>query len=312
MAVAALFSSHSPLIGINLPGSEIEREVKAQFQQLNAWVKSFQPDLVIELAPDHFNGFFYKLMPSFCVGVEARSVADYNTPQGSLPVDSPLAEACVSHLHQEGIDAAISYDMWVDHGLTQLPDMLFGWDYVPPMIPIFINCVAPPRPPIARVIQLGEAIGRFAKQVNRNVLIIGSGGLSHDPPVPDLKTAPPEVRQRIIKGGELSPEARALRQQRTLEEGIKSAAGTSDILDINPEWDQQVLELLKTQNFAALSAFEDAEITRIGGRGGHEIRTWIAGCAALNSLGSYTAKTWYYRPAPEWIAGFGIMTAELD
>lgn len=312
MAVAALFSSHSPLIGLNSPGGEIELEVKAQFEQLRAWVENFKPDLIIELAPDHFNGFFYKLMPSFCVGVEASSVADYKTPAGPLPVDSALAEQCIAYLHQQGIDVATSYDMRVDHGLTQLPDMLFGWENVPPMIPVFVNCVAPPRPPMTRVIKLGEAIGKFAAGLDRNVLVLGSGGLSHDPPVPALKSAAPEVRQRLIAGGELSPEARALRQERTLEEGIKSAAGKSDILDINPEWDHQVLELLEKGDFETLASFNDADISRLGGRGGHEIRTWVAGCAALNAIGPYTAKTLYYRPAPEWIAGFGIMTAELD
>lgn len=312
MAVAALFSSHSPLIGLNSPGGEIEIEVKAQFKLLGNWVDHFKPDLIIELAPDHFNGFFYKLMPSFCIGVEASSVADYKTPGGPIPVDGPLAEECITYLHHQGIDVAMSYDMRVDHGLTQLPDMLFGWENVPPMIPIFINCVAPPRPPMARVIKLGEAIGKFAAELDRNVLIVGSGGLSHDPPVPALKSAPPEVRQRLVGGGELSPEARALRQERTLEEGIKSAAGKSDILDINPEWDHQVLELLKNRDFETLASFNDADISRLGGRGGHEIRAWVAGCAALNTIGPYAAKTWYYRPAPEWIAGFGIMTAELN
>ncbi|MEH6638092.1 MAG: 3-carboxyethylcatechol 2,3-dioxygenase [Porticoccaceae bacterium] len=312
MAVAALLSSHSPLIGLNSPGGEIEIEVKGHFEQLKKWVADFKPDLIIELAPDHFNGFFYKLMPSFCIGVEASSVADYGTPAGPLPINGPLAEKCVAYMHQQGIDVAISYAMRVDHGLTQLPSMLFGWDKVPAMIPVFINCAAPPRPPIQRVIKLGEAIGQFAAELDCNVLIMGSGGLSHDPPVPALKSAAPEVRQRLIAGGELSPEARALRQERTLEEGIKSAAGKSDILDINPEWDHQVLELLEKGDFETLAGFDDADISRLGGRGGHEIRSWVAGCAALNAIGPYTAKTWYYRPIPEWIAGFGIMTAELN
>ena len=312
MAVAALFSSHSPLIGFNSPGGEAEQEVKDQFKQLQKWVSDFKPDLIIEIAPDHFNGFFYQLMPSFCIGVEASSVADYGTPEGPLPVDGPLAEQCVAYLHEQGIDVAISYDMRVDHGLTQLPDMLFDWDKVPPMIPVFVNCAAPPRPPMARVIKLGEALGKFAAGLDCNILIMGSGGLSHDPPIPALHSAPPEVRKRIVSGGELSAEARAVRQERTLEVGMKAATDESDILDLNPEWDSKVLDLLAKRDFDALSLFSDEEISRLGGRGGHEIRAWVAGCAALNAIGPYTATTHYYRAVPEWIAGFGIMTAELD
>lgn len=312
MTVAALFSSHSPLMGYNAPDSEAEKEVRGCFKRLGQWAKEFKPDLIIEIAPDHFNGFFYRLMPSFCVGVEATSVADFGTPAGALPVDGPLAEECVAYLHGQGVDAAISYDMRVDHGLTQLPDLLFDWDKVPPMIPVFVNCAAPPRPPIERVMKLGEAIGKFAANLDRHVLIMGSGGLSHDPPTPQLKLAPPDVRERMIAGGDLSPEARAARQERVLTEGMKSAAGESDILDLNPEWDQEILSLFAAGNLTAFGRYSDEDISRLGGRGGHEIRTWIAGYAALNAIGPYTARTWYYRPIPEWIAGFGIMTAELD
>ncbi len=312
MTVAALFSSHSPLMGYNSPGSEIENEVNECFKRLGKWVEDFAPELIIEFAPDHFNGFFYRLMPSFCVGVEATSVADFGTPAGALPVDGALAEGCVAYLHQQGIDVAISYDMKADHGLTQLPDLLFGWNNIPPMIPVFINCAAPPRPTIERVTKLGEAIGKFAADLNRNVLIMGSGGLSHDPPIPQLKSAPPEVRERMIAGGYLPQEARAARQDRVLNEGMKFAAGESDILDLNPEWDREILNLLTTADFAAIGRYSDGDITRLGGCGGHEIRAWVAGCAALGALGPYNAHTWYYRAIPEWIAGFGIMTAELS
>ena len=311
MAVAALFSSHSPLMGTNLRGSEVEREVQEQFARLGEWVAQFKPDLIIEIAPDHFNGFFYQLMPSFCIGVEAQSVADYSTPGGKLNIDEELAEQCVSYLHRSGVDVAISYDMQVDHGLTQLPSLLFEWEKVPPMIPVFVNCAAPPRPPMERVIKLGEAIGEFAATLDCNVLIMASGGLSHDPPLPALKTAPPEVRKRLVEGGPLAPEARAARQERALAEGLKSAAGESDILDLNPEWDQQFMEHLANRDFAAIKQYTDEDISRLGGCGGHEIRSWVAAGAALNAVGSYTARTWYYQPIAAWIAGFGIMTAEL-
>ncbi len=312
MAIAALFSSHSPLMGLSSPGSDVEKEVKSHFKRLATWVDTFKPDLIIEFAPDHFNGFFYRLMPSFCVGVAATAIGDYATPTGPLPVDGPLAEQCVSWLHSRGVDAAISYDMQVDHGLTQLPDQLFDWPNVPPMIPVFINCAAAPRAPLARVIALGTAIGQFAATLDRNVLLMASGGLSHDPPIPPLASAPPEVRARLVAGGELSPEARAARQERTLEEGKKAAAGKSDILDLNPEWDHQVMSLLSQGDFTTLGGYTDDDISRLAGRGGHEFRTWLAVCAALAANGPYTTKTWYYRPIPEWIAGFGMMTAELD
>ena len=43
----------------------------------------------------------------------------------------------------------------------------------------------------------------------------------------------------------------------------------------------------------------------------HEVRTWIAAFSALSALGEYTAQQDYYKPINEWIAGYGVMSAEL-
>ena len=37
------------------------------YDEARAFVQAFAPEVVIEFAPDHFNGFFYRLMPSFCM-----------------------------------------------------------------------------------------------------------------------------------------------------------------------------------------------------------------------------------------------------
>lgn len=311
MTVAALFSSHTPLMGLNPAPPEAEAQVNAGFEGLGDWVAAFNPDLVIEFAPDHFNGFFYGLMPSFCVGAAAHSIGDFDTQEGDLPVDAARAEALVSHLHASGIDAALSYRMEVDHGVTQVLEKVFAGGTVPPLVPIFVNCIAPPRPPLERVRRLGEAVGVFASSLDCNVLIIGSGGLSHDPPVPLLKTAPPEVRERMIAGGPLPPDARAKRQDGVLKAGRDMAAGTSDLRPLNPVWDQVFLDNLVAGDLDAATAMGDDGITRDAGRAGHEIRTWVAGCAAMSAIGPYQAEVRMYRDIPEWIAGFGMMTVKV-
>ena len=42
---------------------------------------------------------------------------------------------------------------------------------------------------------------------------------------------------------------------------------------------------------------------------GQEIRNWIAAYAALSTVGPYDITYRYYRPIPEFIAGFSITTA---
>lgn len=312
MTVVALFASHTPLIGHHSPGAGVAREVDQCFETLKTWVDDYAPELIIEFGPDHFNGFFYHLMPSFCVGVQASSIGDWQTPTGVLPVPAADAEALVSHLHAQGIDSAVSYRMAIDHGFTQLLAALFPWDSMPPLLPIFINCAAPPRPPLARVIALGAAVGRYAAATKRRVLIMASGGLSHDPPIPALANAPAEVRERLIAGGELSPEARAARQRRVIDEGRKSELGTSSCLPLNPDWDQRFLDLIAAREFDRIRQLGDEEITAQGGRGGHEIRTWVAAAAAINAVGSYASTLRFYRAIPAWMAGFAVMTATVN
>jgi 2,3-dihydroxyphenylpropionate 1,2-dioxygenase len=264
----------------------------------------------VVFGPDHFNGFFYRAMPSFCVGVAAESVGDWNTPAGDLPVATATAEACVRSLHQAGVDTAISYRMEVDHGLTQTLQMSFDWSALPPLLPIFINCAAPPRPPLARVVALGRAVGRFLETLNQRILVIGSGGLSHDPPMPALATAAPAVRERIIAGGRVTPEARAARQASVVTEGLRQSQGVSKAVALNPDWDRHILALLMRRDFDGLAMLDDDEITRTGGCGGHEIRAWVAAAAALSVFPATKPRLRLYRPIPLWVAGFGVMTIE--
>ena len=310
MPLAALFASHTPLKDYLDPGPGIAAEVDACLAEARAWVHAFAPELVIEFAPDHFNGFFYQLMPSFCVGAAAESVGDWRTATGPLPVAGELAQQLVEAVHEGGVDVAVSHRMMVDHGFTQLLESLFDAGRTPPLIPVFINCAAPPRPPMARVLALGQAVGRFAAASGQRVLLLASGGLSHDPPVPLLEGAPSAVRERLIAGGSLSPEARAARQDNVLREGQNFVAGSSRRTPLNPDWDRAFLDALQAGDLDRLAGLQDADITRDGGAGGHEVRTWLAAAAALAAAGPYRAQRRYYRPITPWIAGFGVVSAQ--
>jgi 2,3-dihydroxyphenylpropionate 1,2-dioxygenase len=145
------------------------------------------------------------------------------------------------------------------------------------------------------------------------VLLIASGGLSHDPPVPRLSTATPDQRRMLLgQAGPPTPEARAMRQQRVIDAARDFAAGTSTIQDLAPEWDQELMEILASGDLTPLDAWEPEEMARIGGNSAHEVRTWIAGYAALGAAGAYTVQYSYYRPIRELIAGFGLTTVTLD
>lgn len=313
MTVMLQCISHTPLTGIADPSPEVAAEIHGQVCAAKEAVEAFEPDLVILFAPDHYNGFFYDLMPSFCVGLAARAIGDFGTQAGDLAVDTPRAAHCAESLLEQGIDVAVSYGMQVDHGFSQPLTFLLGGIDVKPVIPIFINGVAKPMPSFKRAHALGRGVGQFVKTLDKRVLIIASGGLSHEPPVPELETADEAMRARLLgTGRHLSAADRKARTDRVINAAKLFSSGESTLHPLNPEWDQSFMAALKSQRFSDISATSNAALSVLAGKSSHESKTWMAGFAALAEMGSFTVTQQYYRPVPEWICGFGLMTVAVS
>jgi 2,3-dihydroxyphenylpropionate 1,2-dioxygenase len=274
-------------------------------------VDTFDPELIVIFAPDHYNGFFYDVMPQFCIGVGASAIGDFKSLAGPLNVPQDTALALADSVLASELDVAVSHRMQVDHGCAQALEVLTGGLARYPVIPVFINSVAPPMASCRRARQLGDAIGRFLARLGKRVLVVGSGGISHEPPVPEIAGADAEVAERLIAGRNPSPESRAARQLRTVAAAKAFAAGESRLHPLNPDWDRAFLELLARGELTAVDGMTNDAITRDGGKSAHEIRTWIAAFATLAAGGPYQASIEYYRPIHEWIAGFAMMQAHV-
>ncbi|MTD55545.1 3-carboxyethylcatechol 2,3-dioxygenase [Amycolatopsis pithecellobii] len=309
MPLAVVTASHSPLMHTVAPRGDAQTAVDSAFAQARAFAAEFRPDLVVVIAPDHYNGMFYDLMPPFCVGTAAEAVGDYGTAQGPLAVDREAARHVVREVLAAGVDLAMSERMVVDHGFAQPLELLFGGIDAVPTVPVFINSVAVPFGPVCRTRLLGEALGRALLALERRVLLVGSGGLSHDPPLPTLDGAPPEVAARLIAGRHPTPGERAGREARVRDAGLAVVAGEPGPR-LNPAWDRAFLDLLAEGRLKATDTWTNAWITAEAGNSAHEVRTWLACYAALAAAGPYDMRSSFYRPIPEWIAGFGITTAE--
>ena len=257
MTLALLAMSHSPLLEHAELDAEVSGELESAFAEARRFVHDFDPDVIVNFAPDHYNGFFYRLMPPFCIGYAAESIGDYGSQKGRLDVPEDLARALAETVISDGIDLAVSLDMQVDHGAVQPIEILYGDIRAKPFVPIFINSVAPPFTPVQRVRLLGESLGRHLATLDKKVLLISSGGLSHDPPVPRIATATPQQRTLLMgEGGPLSPEARDARQQRVIQAARDFAAGTATIQDLAPEWDRELLEILASGDLTPLDALD--------------------------------------------------------
>ncbi|ORW01421.1 3-carboxyethylcatechol 2,3-dioxygenase [Mycobacterium kyorinense] len=288
--------SHSPLLNLPGPSQDLLDDIDTALGEARDFVNDVDPELIVVFAPDHYNGFFSTLMPPFCIGTAAQGVGDYGTYAGPLDVPDSLAAGCAKAVLAAGVDIAISACMDVDHGTVQPLEKLFGDATARPVIPIFVNSVATPLGPLQRSRALGGAVGNHLATLDKRVLVLGSGGLSHDPPVG-------------VRNHRMTPEERQARQIAVIDAAKRYADGTSDRQPINPAWDHRFLDIVDSGQLVDLDQWSNSFITHEGGNSAHEIRTWVAAFAALAAAGPYRTTVRYYKAAAELIAGFAIRTA---
>jgi len=309
MTLAVVCASHTPLMYRGPANTGTEARVRTALEDLAGMVRRYEPDFVIQFAPDHFNGFFYDMMPPFCVGAGAESLGDWGGSIGPLDVPEDTALALVEHLRADDFDIALSYRMPVDHGFVQMWDAMLGGCRSLPIVPVFVNAAAPPLPTYRRARRLGESVGRFAVRTGKRVLIAASGGLSHDPPMPSIRNAPAPLRERLINGRNPSPEARQAREKRVLEASALAEAGKGPCNPLCPAWDADVMDILRSGQVWRADAWHTDGVREVAGCGANEALCWVAAFAALSMAGRFEMEHEFYEAIPAWIAGFATMAA---
>lgn len=296
--------SHSPFATMTPPRDRTEPggAFLADAARVAAAVARLAPDAVVVVGPDHFHANFYDVMPPFVLGVEeAVAFGDFGSTSGPLPVASELAWAIRDGLAEAGFDLSLSYALTVDHGIVQGYEMATGGVSVP-LVPLVVNTAAPPLPSMPRCVRLGRALGaavRGAAFAGR-VLVVASGGLSHwlpsnDPRDPSVVGA---RRESVIHGRRDVHAFAAVREPR-----VRAMGGNPDAR-VNTAWDTWFLDRLGAGDPDAVAALGDERLEEDAGSGGHEIRAWLIGQAAVGLPLVWNS----YEPVPEWITGMGIGT----
>jgi 2,3-dihydroxyphenylpropionate 1,2-dioxygenase len=300
--VGLVAMSHSPFATLLPPAAADEPggAFLADAARVRRAVAALAPDAAVVIGPDHFHANFYDAMPPFVLGVEeAVGFGDFASRAGPLPVAGDLAWSVRDGLAGAGFDVALSYALTVDHGVVQSYDMVCG---EVPMVPLVVNTAAPPLPGMPRCVALGEALGEVlrAAPFGGRVLVVASGGLSHWLPSNDPRdpSVVGERRAAVIHGRK---DARAFAAAR--EPGVRAMAG-DPTAPVNADWDRWFLEQLSIGDLASVAALGDVGLAAQAGSGGHEIRTWLVGAAAVARPLVWTS----YEPVPEWITGMGIGT----
>src|SRR6478609_7964940 len=118
MTLALIAMSHSPLLELSQPPAELTEDVETAFAAARKFIVEYDPELVVVFGPDHYNGFFYELMPQFCIGLAATSIGDFGSTAGPLDVPRDIAQGLAQAALDSGIDLAVSLRMEVDHGMV--------------------------------------------------------------------------------------------------------------------------------------------------------------------------------------------------
>lgn len=280
------------------------RDIYGAWETLRNKLEESRPDALIIAASEHFKTFHLDNMPSFCLGLgeRTRSWGEGGVPKYEIPLHRELGDALLEGLLDAGHDVAYSRDMPLDHGFA-CPLHFLTPKMNLPVVPIFINCYAPPLPAMRRCLELGRTLGALIAGSNAagRVAIIGTGGLSHWLPAPRFGAGADEEDARMIAAmtraghDDVYTEIILRRVKRMSQDGTAR---------VNEEFDHTVMDALLSGKAAALAERGTAWVEEHGGNGGQEIRNWIftAGAAAERP-----AAVVAYQPVRRWLTGIGFM-----
>lgn len=188
--VGILNTSHVPAIGkaihLNLQQDPYWKPFFDGFPPIREWLDRVQPDIVVSCFNDHGLNFFLDKQPTFAIGAAPEYTSEdegWGIPtMPSFPGAEDLSWHIRDNLIRDEFDMVTCQEMLVDHAFT-LPMALLWPEQKWPVksVPICVNTVLFPLPSARRCYKLGEAIGRAIASFpeDAKVLVIGSGGLSH-------------------------------------------------------------------------------------------------------------------------------------
>lgn len=274
-----LCASHAPGMDRDIEGA-LGKEFRRGIAEARERVEEFDPELVVLFGGDHRRAFA-RVAPSFAVAYTADLLPEGGHESASLNVPTELARELAFSLVAADFDIAVGRDVSLDHAFGQPLHHYLDDPATIEVIPMPVNCASPPLPSAARALAFGRQVGAFFDQLDKRVLFIGTGGLSHSPPSLEDERhdkSEEERRAQIQAGKEKASQA------------------------IKPEWDKAFLDAVGRWDETELLRLAD-RATEDAGVGANEVRTWLAAGAAG---GGRPITPLAYEPVADWITGMGV------
>ncbi len=233
--IGGLGTSHAPSIAAAHDGGKQAdppwRTVFDGFVPARDWLARSQPDTVILAYNDHLNRFRFDTYPTFALGLSPEhAIADEGRgprPFPPVPGDPELAWHVAESVVAQNFDLTLCQEMTLDHGIMSVLPLLFPVPWPVRVIPLAVNAILYPLPTPQRCYDLGVAIARAvaSHQGSSRVLMMASGGLSHQLHGPDFGFVNPEWDQRFLDLIESDPDVLA----RASHEDFASRGGAESV-----------------------------------------------------------------------------------
>jgi len=204
--VGVFAASHTPVM-LNFPDAIPEddrKQIYDSFRQLGAALTATEPQTVIVVSDDHLHNFFLDNFPAFCIGVGDR----YHTPaehwlraeKQEIRGDSTVGAHLLGEALRAGFDPSFSMQLTLDHGVLT-PLLLSGLAQRVAVVPLLINCVQPPFPPMQRCLEWGKFLRTAISSCTNveRIAILATGGLSHDVATPRMGFVNEEFDRQFLR-----------------------------------------------------------------------------------------------------------------
>ncbi|MCI4646375.1 MAG: hypothetical protein MRY64_16460 [Hyphomonadaceae bacterium] len=190
--VCAVGTTHTPgLLGWFEDAPEDQQKAaKDAFQRQRDAIAESGANVMIIIGNDHLLNWPINNTPEFTVGIGDMHTgpADWydewmsQTEKYHVPGAPGLARHLVNGASDLGLSLAYLRDMKFDDAVS-IPVKWLNPDAAIPIIPISMNCTVPPVPSPRRAYDVGlmlrELVASYAEDVK--VVLVASGGLSHEP-----------------------------------------------------------------------------------------------------------------------------------
>lgn len=181
--IGAVGTPHGPMLPQQVAEAPGKLRAEALMKQVRHQLEELAPDIIIEVASDHFTNFFYNNLPQFCVGAMAEAEGPAETycamPRRLVKGHPGLAHHLLRFGLRSGFDLAMSEELRLDHSvMVPLHFLTPSMDI--PVVPLYVNGLAPPLPSARRCFALGRALRRCIErwESHQRVALLASGSFS--------------------------------------------------------------------------------------------------------------------------------------